>query len=178
MSTPLLHQSRKRTGFSWWYHSLIDWILQNPDKPVSEAAKYFNRSPSTIYAVTGSDLFKAELARRRKELTKAVDDEIVRKMSSVADKALGKLEEKLDGDDAFKLGPTTLMDIADRALNKLGYGVQPQAQAQGGGTVNVNIQVNADVLAQAREKARQVQADALARSKGPLIEGKAEKVDG
>lgn len=151
-SSPALRGSRQR--FRYWYDHIIDWMLVNPGKPMADCAKVVGRSLATIYIVTNTDIFKARLADRRNEYNARLSTDIAAASSNVALLALGELSTRLS-ENAAKIPIGIVADIADKALNRLGYGVAPVVNAPV--TVTANVVVSPLALREAQEKMRTVQ---------------------
>lgn len=149
---------------AWWHEALADWLIQNPDKHAKDAAVVFDTSPSYIYTLKNSDTFKSYFAGRRKQLSEGVDDKAMTMFGTLSDKLAALAEASLDAlnarmeqvtlaGDKSAMPNEQLLQTADMALKKLGYGVP--AQGAGSGPMNltqVNVNVSADLLAAAREK--------------------------
>lgn len=143
-----------------WYDSLVDFILANPDMKLNEVAAHFNRTPQTIYMVTGSDAFKAKLAARRAEFREALDEQIVEKNMKVANVALEAIAERIEDDrDKRKIPIATIGDLADKALNRLGYSPKalPGSQPGAPGSLTVVVPVSATIIEAARQNLRQLE---------------------
>ena len=79
-----------------WYDGIIDDILANPGTTVKDTAARLGRSPSTISAITNSDLFKARWEQRRAQFSMALDMHLSQKLAQVAEKALQHTITALD----------------------------------------------------------------------------------
>jgi len=153
---------------AWWHEHLADWMLANPDRNLSEAARLFDCSVNYIYMLKNSDSFKAYWELRRKQHEAALQGKVVdavtsftEKLSAVADMSLDQLMGQLEKNaTAQQVGPALipldeLRATADLALKKLGYGITP-AGGPGGNNTQVNVTINANVLEAAREKMRKL----------------------
>lgn len=147
---------------AWWHEALADWLIQNPDKHAKDAALVFDTSPSYIYMLKNSDTFKAYFAGRRKEVSSGVEDKAASMFGTLSDKLAALAEASLDvlnarmeqvalAGDKAAMPNEQLLQTADMALKKLGYGV-PVAGSGPGQMTQVNVNVSADLLAAAREK--------------------------
>ena len=149
----------QRTKMMWYYSAIIDWMIANPGRPLSECAKHIGRGQNTLSTIINSDMFKAALAQRKAEFQMRHDLSIIEKTTKVAhaslDAILESIEKKRD-----KIPLDALREISDSALSRLGYGTTPAANP--GVVVNVQQNVVAPVsaqdLAEARMALRQVQA--------------------
>lgn len=152
-------QSVQRKNMLWYYDSIIDWMLANPGRPLSECAKYIGRTQTTLSIIINSDIFKAHLAARKSRFQAQHDLGIIQKNTQIAnaglDAILAAVEKKKD---AIPL--ETLQEVTGSALDRLGYGTKPQS---GGITVNatgntqVVLPVSSDDLNEARNALRAAQ---------------------
>lgn len=149
---PMVRGSRAK--FRFWYDNIIDWMLVNPQGTIKECAEALGRKPDTLYAITGSDLFKARLADRRADYNVRLADSLAAASSGVALSALSVIQDRISNNPE-KIPTGLLSDIADKALNRLGYGVAPVATS--GVTITNQILVSPTALREAQERMRQVQ---------------------
>lgn len=145
-----------------WYDAIIDDMFANPGTTQKATAQRLNRSAVTIGYVVNSDMFKARYAQRRDQFNEELDQRLIGKLAQVAELSLDYTIEKLNKVQSAVPLPM-LHDIADKALNRLGYG------PKGGGpslavTVNANnggqqiiAPVSADALAAARSTLRTIE---------------------
>lgn len=147
---------------AWWHEALADWLIQNPDKHAKDAAVVFNTSPSYIYMLKNSDTFKAYFAGRRKQLSEDVEGKAATMFGTLSDKLAALAEASLDvlnarmeqvalAGTSSSVSSEQVLQTADMALKKLGYGI-PQPGSGPGQMTQVNVNVSADLLAAAREK--------------------------
>lgn len=150
----------QRKKMLWYYSAIIDWMIANPGGKLGDCAEYVGKSQTTLSIIINSDMFKAHLAARKAQFQQQHDLGIIHKTTQVAnaslDAILAVLEKKRD-----TLPLETLNTVADGALKRLGYGLEPKQQP--GITVNaqnaqVVLPVSAQDLAEARMALRQVQA--------------------
>lgn len=110
---------------SWWYDAIIDLMTARPDLNKKEIAEHFRVTPQAIYLITNSDIFKARFEQRRAALSTQLDGSIHQKLLAVADRSLGLIAEVLDKKrDQIPL--PQLESLADKVLDRLGYGQKPQ----------------------------------------------------
>lgn len=171
----------QRKRMLWWYSSIIDWMIANPGKTLTECAKHHNRSISTISVIVNSDAFKAALAQRKAQFQQTHDLGIIQKTTQIAHASLDSILDTLNT-KKDKVPLPDLTKLADTALARLGYGV-PQAPQSPGVTVNVQnntvaLPVSASDLEEARMALRTAQASRQRAVEStqppPLIEGTAE----
>jgi hypothetical protein len=152
-----------------WYDGIIDDILANPGTTVKDTAARLGRNPSTISAITSSDLFKARWEQRRASFNMALDLHLSAKLAAVAEKALDHTIEALDKKrDSIPL--PILKDLALGSLDRLGYG--PTREAPPAVQVNVNngVTASAEALDRARNKMRELELRASPPVAGPEVE--------
>ncbi len=89
-------RSKQLTRLEPWHHDLIDWMLQNPAASGREAAAHFGVSPTWISIVKNSEVFRAELARRRETISRAVATDIVGRAGALAELSLDVLHERIE----------------------------------------------------------------------------------
>lgn len=136
---------------NWWYASVVDWMLANPDKTKRDCAAAFNVTPQWIYVLSQSDVFKTLLAARRREHNQMVSGTIVEKLEGFTEMVLDTMTEKwVAADIANAITMGFAKDTLDMTLSKLGYsgkGNSPAPQVQ----VNV-LQATPEVLEAARQR--------------------------
>ena len=141
----------------WWYESIVDWMLANPQKTKKECAEFFNVSNVWLYTLMQSETFKAVYAKRRAEHNGLVSSSIIEKLGALTDVAAEKLLTRVieKGDD---MTPGLLKDITEMGLEKLGYDgryskLAPPLPGQPANVqVNVAISTNASDLEEARSR--------------------------
>jgi hypothetical protein len=119
----------------WYYSRIIDWMIANPGRPLSECAQYIGRTQSTLSIIINSDMFKAALAQRKAEFQQAHDFGIIEKTAKIAHASLDAILETLDKKRSA-VPINELREISESALKTLGYGTT--AQASPGVTLNFN----------------------------------------
>lgn len=146
------------------HEALINWMVENPDRPLRDAAAYFGYSQGWLSCIIHSDVFQAKLARRQEEVFAQIAQDIPSRLRGAADLALNGLTEKLEnGNPDAKF----LLDATDKLLHRMGYA--PASARNPLGTAQVvqnntqinNYTVNASDLAAARALAKQRDLPAL-----------------
>lgn len=142
--TPYMRAGRQR--FRFWYDAIIDWMLMNPDKNLRDCAKALGRGEGTIYSITSSDIFKARLAQRRQDYNDQLAQGIGDAASGVALAALTEIRKRIN-ENAAKIPTVVLNDIANKSLERLGYGSAPVAPpaVQINHTTNTGPQISVSV---------------------------------
>lgn len=164
---PRLGSTQRR--HSYWYDSIIDWMLGNPRASQRECAKAMGKSEPTIRMIVQSDMFKARYEARRKEINENMAVEIAEETSGVALEALREVRKRLTNNPAaIPIGQLT--EIAHSTLDRLGYGAKPLVPAQNT-QVNVTVTVPANALAEAQAAMRNLhQKNALSEPTAPPID--------
>jgi hypothetical protein len=149
------------------YEAIADFMLANPEMSYQEIGKRLNYTNTWISMVVNSDSFRAYYQMRRESLNSAIRDNIAHKMLGIADKSLDLLAKGIE-EQGDKLSVLDRVTVADRVLERLGYGTKP------GQVANVNVQVNASqntfipvdaaTLQEARSSLRAVEQMRLARN--------------
>lgn len=136
----------------WWYEAVMDWLETNPDKRLKDCAKHFKKTPTWIYTLVNSDIFKARLAERRTLITERIHVQL----EDLAATSLGLLEEKMRK-KSQNLGIKPILETAQMALEALGFAARKNASAAPQVQVNIGL-VDKTVIAEARETYRALQA--------------------
>jgi hypothetical protein len=141
--------------FRFWYDAIIDWMLVNTDKPLKDCGKAIGRSEHTIYCIVSSDIFKHRYAQRRQEYNERLSANIGDAASGVALAALNEIKSRID-DNPAKIPTVVLNDIANKALERMGYGVAPVAPLVQINNDQRSIAVSANALLEAKASMREV----------------------
>jgi hypothetical protein len=130
------------------HDQIMDWLIANPALPLSACAAFFGLTQPWLSSIIHSDLFQAELSRKKEQVFGEVALTVKDRLTALAHDSLKRLHEKVVVEDSTGL----LIDASDMALKALGFGA-PKVQTAGGsiniGTLNV---VNKDILAEARAR--------------------------
>ena len=107
------------------HNKMIDWMLAHyaGKGDLARMADAFGYSYCYMSQLINSDMFKAELARRREMVNQVFSTKVIEKTYENASKSAKLLGEYLDSvsveDDEFD--PRVFMDINDRTMKQLGY---------------------------------------------------------
>lgn len=167
-------KAQYRTKPRWYYSHIIDWMMANPSGKLADCAAHFGKHPNTIGYIVRSDMFQAALSERKRQFAALQDARIHQKLTEVS---LAAMDQILTTIEAKKnsLPLETLNTVADGALKRLGYGIEPRGPAV---QVNVNqtnqvaVPVSASDLNDARQLLKQHQ-QTLAGEPMKVIEGAA-----
>ena len=140
---------------SHMHEAIMNWMLLNPGLPMRYCAQEFGVSQSWLSVLKNSNLFRARLAEKQKEVDVAVQEHVIgleEKMKGVAELGVERLAAMVEDSK----DPKFLLDVTDKVLNRLGYGRPAPAPGQG---AHINEQNNFYVtssaeLSRARDKIR------------------------
>lgn len=129
------HAYRKTTRkMRWWYESLADYMIANPNATQNEIAANFGRATATISTIVNTDSFKAYFRQRRNAHAERLDAGVRQKMYNVADAGLALILDRFDKKrDTIPI--EMLQRTVDSTLKSLGY-----ASEASGPTIVNNVQ--------------------------------------
>lgn len=105
-------------------HELFgDWILANPGGTLREMGAHFGYSPAWISMVLNSDMFKAYMAERLKDVHAAVTQDIPTMLRGTAALAIERMNEVLENTD----DPDLIVEAFDKVLHRYGYAPNSRA---------------------------------------------------
>lgn len=120
---------RKRSALN--VQTLVDWVLANPGRPMTDAALFFDVTPQYIYILRHTDMFSAHLKARQAKISQGVDE----LLTATALQALEKLGQVLENAPSEK----AVVQSCDMLLDKMGYGAKSESPS--GVSLTVNQQV-------------------------------------
>jgi hypothetical protein len=128
-------------------------LLVEPTLTQKEIAIRLDRHPATVDRIMNSDLFRARYEQRREVQTAAFREAINTRLVRVSIKAL-ELTEQILAEQRTEVPLPELVDVADKALARLGYGPKMGANPAIV-TINHQTAVVAPVTAEELQAARQ-----------------------
>lgn len=134
------------------HEQMLNWVLENPEKGLREMSAAFGYSMSWLSRVMNSDLFRAKLAERQEVLFIRIADDIPVKLRGLANVAIERLGEKLEGSE----DPRFIRESFDSVMEYMGY----SPPRNGGGGSHMQQQNNFFV----------VQKEDLSRLRGSMLE--------
>lgn len=151
---------------NWWYEDVINWMLNHPGSRLGEMAEYFGKTQAWMSVVINSDIFKARLEERRKELNIELDELLIYKMKKVAHSSFDALMEQIaaGGQD---MKPALLLEVGTRVAEFLEPGEKKKAGRPKNDVspqqvnVQVVVPVSSNALEEARSKIRQIEAQKM-----------------
>jgi len=138
---------------SYSHEAFINWLLENPERPLRDAAQYFGYTQAWLSTILHSDVFQAKLSERQDAVFAAVAQDIPAKLRAAADIGLEKLTAKLEDTEDGEF----ILDATDKLLHRMGYAPSasrnPVAPAHVTNNTQINMfQVDAAQLAEARQR--------------------------
>lgn len=165
---------------SWWHESIVDWELANPQLTLGDCAQYFGVTPSWLSTVRNSDAFKAYAMKRRAEYNEMVSLGLTGQLQQLATEAVGEMLDRVKNEKS-KLEFGEVHQAGSLALKALGFGAGQMGNPNripdrgsvgitGNVTINNTIVATPDVLARAREKMRQLNAQQAQSAQPQMID--------
>jgi hypothetical protein len=108
---------------SYQFDGVIDLMLAEPGLSLAEIGKRLGKSPAWMTYVTKSDAFRDIYEERRREKNEAVHEELNQALTKVAKQGLDILSTRMEK-NPNSVGIQQALDVADKALERLGYGVK------------------------------------------------------
>jgi hypothetical protein len=134
---------------SYLHEALLNHLIVYPRATGTELALAFDRTPAWISTIIHSQIFQAKLAERQDMIFSDAVIDVRAKLEGVAHAAVEKLGKCVqDTQD-----PRYVLDVADKALHRLGYAPSRTAPSSGNVVnqqVNVYGEVDAKTIANAR----------------------------
>lgn len=137
-----------KKGLSHLHEALADYMLINPGATLREMGAYFGYSIPWLSRVITSDMFRAYLSERRKDINAAVAEDLPSKLVAAAHIATERMMEIV----TTTTDPELVIDSFDKILHRCGFAPSaktPVAQPQ---NVQNNFFLSPTDLASAREQ--------------------------
>jgi hypothetical protein len=142
--------------WNWWYSAIADLMIAHPEWTKDEIATHLKKHPGTIYLITGTDLFQAHLAERKRQWHEVHDQALLQRLGKVALQGLDVLSTQIE--KKKDIVPIQQMaGITMDALDRLGYSPQKgPSVVVNNNQNNLNVQPAAslDALEEARKAMR------------------------
>lgn len=119
---------RFKRGMSPTHLLIAEWIVQNPGGTYSEMGDFFGYSVPWLCTLCNSDMFKAHIHSRIKDIQAVTTQDVPEKMRVLATLACDKMMEQLNKATV----PEQVIDSFDKVMHRYGYapnartGMQPQ----------------------------------------------------
>lgn len=121
------------------HEMIINWLILNPDRPLSACAAHFGYTQAWLSQIIHSDIFQAKLRQRQERIFDHVAAEIPEKLNALGHAAIDKLGRVLDE----TADPKLVLDTFDKVLHRLGYAPKT---AKSDAPVTINQQANVYVV--------------------------------
>lgn len=132
------------------HHAIMDYMIANPTKKMSEIAAAFHYTPAWLSTLVHSDVFQRELSKRRAAWQNVHDARLSGRILKVAELALDRMVDALEpGEGEQPVSASTANEIGKTALSALGFIGQKKDSGAQVAVVN-NIQISADDLRMAQ----------------------------
>jgi hypothetical protein len=129
------------------HDQIMDWLIANPALPLSACAAAFGLTQPWLSCIIHSDLFQAELTKRKDFVFGEVALTVKDRITALAHDSLQRLQNRISVcDDVDQLN-----DTAELAIKALGFGAPRPAQGASVHIGSVNV-VSREILAEARAR--------------------------
>lgn len=129
------------------HEAILRWLVCNPHRPLKDCARELGYTQAWLSIIVHSDIFQARLRHMQDNLNDGALVDIRQKLQGIAHAALDKMADSIE----FTDDPKMLLDVADKALNRLGYGSKgPSLQVNNYNQTNNIGTVPRSVLEEAR----------------------------
>jgi hypothetical protein len=115
-----------KRGMTPTHQMMGEWILENPGGTLREMGAFFGYSPAWLSQVINSDMFKAYMADRMKDIQGHVSMDIPARMRALAELACDRMQEVLMKTE----DPDTVKDSFDKVMHRYGYAPNAKNGAQ------------------------------------------------
>lgn len=132
-----------------WHEQVADFIIAQPQASLKDVAAFFEVTPTFIYMLTGSDMFRAHLRKKQDAVSQGIIFDTKEKLQGLCHMAIDDIAERLAAKTASE---RLVTDTFSRTLSALGFDGGGGA-AVGGGNTHIQVVVGAQALVDAREKA-------------------------
>lgn len=109
------------------HEAILDWLLANPEADYGDCAQFFGISVSWMSIVVRSDLFQAELRRRRAAMEELQHHRTADRLHGILNKSLDATERALDSGTADGKFVTSTTELALKALGMIDTKQAPPA---------------------------------------------------
>lgn len=131
------------------HQQIVNWLVLNPDRSLTDCARFFGYTLPWLSLVVHSDMFQAVYQARCQEVGQLAVHSIANEMGALTHEVIEKSREKIQAGQASE---RFLGQVLDTSLRALGYGVQPA----GGNGTPISVVVDARTIIDARDQAAQI----------------------
>lgn len=136
-----------------WHQALAAWLIANPAKNQSEAAKHFGVTQAWLSTVINSDAFQDYFRQLQAEHTSSLLAPVVEKVRAAADQAVSEIQARMNT-DITKFSTKDLLEVSDVMLKRAGYqGAGARGAASAPQVIQV-FQVSRETLEESRRAMR------------------------
>jgi hypothetical protein len=128
------------------HDQIMNWLIANPEKPLSHCAAHFNVTAAWLSTIIHSDVFRDKFGERQEAVFGAVMMDIPAKLKGLADAVMDKLAEDIQTSTTEH--KDFHLDAFDKIMHRAGYA---PASARSPAPPSVHLTVNAAILAEARK---------------------------
>ena len=118
-----------KNGLKPFHQLLGEYLLQRPQATLRELSAFFGYSPSWICQVMGTDMFKAYMAERMKDVQATVTQDVPAKMAALAHLSIERMSEVLEKTGDGEL----ILDSFDKVMHRYGYAPNAKNAVNAGG---------------------------------------------
>ena len=134
-----------KNGVTYRHQNVIDWMLENPHRPLKEAQEATGFSPQYLYILRRSDFFRAEYDKRRREIDAELHMEMVDRWRELEEAVIEKTLLKLQGPVTERFLTATLDLVREKQ--------HPTPQAA---PIQFNFMATPEAILQARSRAEEL----------------------
>lgn len=132
------------------HEAILDWLLARPEADFGECAAAFGFSRSWLSIIVRSDLFQAELRRRRTEMEALQAAQNTAKLTRLLDKSIGATERLLESPMVDGKTAVSATELALRALGMIDNKAPQAAPSVRNTQINIGAAVDPATLAEAQ----------------------------
>lgn len=144
---------------NWKHQRVLDVLIERPDIKQKDLAVELGMSVSWLSTIMGTDLFRAELSRRRELLVEAKNAALVDSLQDNVSRGVSRMGRIVDNDES---SDATAVNATKTMLAALGMGGRNTTTTTNNTTNNTQVNaenaalsvngVSAEMLAQARAR--------------------------
>jgi hypothetical protein len=125
--------------------AIMDFMIANPERKLSEVAQEFGYTQPWLSTLIHSDVFQKGFRERRRNWETVHDGRLSSRLMGIAEKALGRMEDLMDGEGESAPSARTVTEVGKLALTSLGFIGGSKQEAAPAVTVNNNFVTAQDI---------------------------------
>lgn len=161
---------RFKRGMTPTHELMAEWVLQNPGGTLKQMGDFFGYSISWLSQVTNSDMFKAHLATRMKDIQAVVTQDVPTKMNALAAVACDRMMDVLKTSE----DKDQLTEAFDKVMHRYGYAPNAKTPQQPQGPGHIGTQNNFFLTQEQHEQVRLKLVHSHAKLPAPAAESEKE----